>query len=448
MTEIGRFWHRVSAGVREYGRSSWDGAFWKQRPPRHRDSRDVSDQPLAFSKDVCLFILDDVGIVFSEPTQEIYELNTTATFIWCQLEEGLSEPELAEALAGTFDFARADGYRFVREALAVWRSRGFFGGEATAESPSKSRISDNPPAVETHPMPGIDEARDVWSRRCYRILDDIYRVSFGSSEIESWVHPVLAHLEIPDESALGQAVSYYVIQDREAVLVGQLERRAYYCRGLNAIASLVKMVIFSDALAKTDESIAIHAAAVGQGRMALVLPGRAGSGKSTLTAALVDEGLEYLSDDLIMLNADLNMMRGVPFSLSVKESGTEVLSGRFPYLRDLPLNIRPDSKRVRYLPLAQAQDDRGPDQSCKIGWIVFPTYDPEGTDELLSIGAGAALVRLMESCTMMRFVSTQSVGRLVALLGRVPCFEMRVSSLDRATNELLVLCQDTPRKES
>ncbi len=407
----------------------------------------MSRQPLAFSKDVCLFILDDVGIVFSEPTQEIYELNTTATFIWCQLEEGLSEPELAEALAGTFGFRGADAERYVREALADWRSRGFLAGQS-AESPSKSRTSDNPPLVATHPMPGIDEARDVRSRRCYRIFDDIYRVSFGSSEIESWVHPVLAHLEIPDEGALGQAASYYVIQDREAWIVGQLEGRAYCCQGLNAIASLVKMVVFSDALAKTGESIAIHAAAVGQGRMALVLPGRAGSGKSTLTAALVDEGLEYLSDDLIMLNADLNMMRGVPFSLSVKETGTEVLSGRFPYLKNLPLNIRPDSKRVRYLPLAPAQDDRSSDRSFKIGWIVFPAYDPEGTNELRPIGAGAALVRLMESCTMMRFVSTQSVGRLVALLGRVPCFEMRVSSLDRATKELFTLCQDTQRKES
>jgi hypothetical protein len=181
--------------------------------------------------------------------------------------------------------------------------------------------------------------------------------------------------------------------------------------------------------------------------MALVLPGRAGSGKSTLTAALVDEGLEYLTDDLIMLDPDLNLMRGLPFSLSVKETGTEVLSGRFPYLGDLPLNVRPDSIRVRYLPLAQAQNGREPDRSFKMAWIVFPTYDPEGRDELQSIGAGAALVRLMESCTMMRFVSTQSVGRLVALLARVPCFEMRVSSLDRAANELLALCQNTPRKE-
>jgi len=407
----------------------------------------VSRQSLALSKDVCLFILDDVGIVFSEANQKIYELNTTATFIWCQLEEGLSEPRLAEALAGTFGFQIADAEHHVREAFADWRLRGFLAGQSP-EGPAKSQISDIRPLVATHPMPGIDGARDVWRWRCYRIFDDIYRVSFGSSEIESWVHPVLAHLEIPDESALDQVTSYYVIPYKDAWLVGELEGRAYCCQDLNGIASLVKMIIFSDAIAKMDESIAIHAAAVGQGGMALVLPGRAGSGKSTLTAALVDEGLEYLTDDLIMLNADLNILRGVPFSLGVKEAGTEVLLGRFPHLRDLPLNVRPDSKWVRYLSLAPVQDDRGPNQSFKMGWIVFPAYDPDGADELRPIGAGAALVRLMESCTMMRFVSTQSVGRLVALLGRVPSFEMRVSSLDRATKELFALCQDSPRKES
>ena len=100
----------------------------------------MSGQPLAFSKDVCLFILDDVGIVFSEPTQEIYKLNTTATFIWCQLEEGLSEPELAEALAGTFGFQIADAEHYVRAAIADWRSGGFLAGQSVASRP-ESRIS-------------------------------------------------------------------------------------------------------------------------------------------------------------------------------------------------------------------------------------------------------------------------------------------------------------------
>ena len=86
----------------------------------------MSRQSLALSKDVCLFILDDVGIVFSEANQEIYELNTTATFIWCQLEEGLSEAEIAEVLAATFGYRGAVAEHYVRAAILDLRSRGFF----------------------------------------------------------------------------------------------------------------------------------------------------------------------------------------------------------------------------------------------------------------------------------------------------------------------------------
>ena len=61
-----------------------------------------------FSGDVSLFVLDDFGLVFSETKQELYELNTTATFIWCQIEEGLTPPQLATALSETFGFSAED----------------------------------------------------------------------------------------------------------------------------------------------------------------------------------------------------------------------------------------------------------------------------------------------------------------------------------------------------
>ena len=61
-----------------------------------------------FSGDVNLFLLDDFGLVFSETKQELYELNTTATFIWCQIEEGLTPPQLATALSETFGFSAED----------------------------------------------------------------------------------------------------------------------------------------------------------------------------------------------------------------------------------------------------------------------------------------------------------------------------------------------------
>ena len=61
-----------------------------------------------FSGDVSLFVLDDSGVVFNEAAQEIYQLNTTATFIWCQIEEGLSPTQLATALSETFGFSAED----------------------------------------------------------------------------------------------------------------------------------------------------------------------------------------------------------------------------------------------------------------------------------------------------------------------------------------------------
>ena len=61
-----------------------------------------------FSGDVSLFLLDDSGVVFNEAAQEIYQLNTTATFIWCQIEEGLGQTQLATALSKTFGFSAED----------------------------------------------------------------------------------------------------------------------------------------------------------------------------------------------------------------------------------------------------------------------------------------------------------------------------------------------------
>ena len=37
-----------------------------------------------------LFLLEDEGILFSEGHQEVYALNTPATYVWCCLEEGMT----------------------------------------------------------------------------------------------------------------------------------------------------------------------------------------------------------------------------------------------------------------------------------------------------------------------------------------------------------------------
>ena len=114
----------------------------------------MNRQSPALSKDVSLFILYDVGIVFSESSQENYKLNTTATFIWCQLEEGLSEAEIAEVLAATFGYRGADAEHYVRAAILDWRSRRFLAGQPAA-SRSESRISASCVIPCSRPLPSF-----------------------------------------------------------------------------------------------------------------------------------------------------------------------------------------------------------------------------------------------------------------------------------------------------
>ena len=79
---------------------------------------------------VRLFILDDGGVLFVSSTQELCLFNTTATFIWCCVEEGLSADQIAAAYARHFEVLPAEAQRQVADVLAQWQGLGYIDGYA------------------------------------------------------------------------------------------------------------------------------------------------------------------------------------------------------------------------------------------------------------------------------------------------------------------------------
>ena len=144
-----------------------------------------------------------------------------------------------------------------------------------------------------------------------------------------------------------------------------------------------------------------------------------------------------MSDDLVLLDLDADKFRGIPFTFGVKESGVDLLSDRFPTLKELAVHTRPDQKQVRYLAIGQGRHD--PEPEANIDWIVFPTYEPEGDNQLAPISPSNALLKLTKNSALIRTVTRRQVGDLVTLLGRAQSFEIRVSSLEDATSELTAL---------
>lgn len=82
-----------------------------------------------------------------------------------------------------------------------------------------------------------------------------------------------------------------------------------------ALAALVAGI--NNAVISTCETFAVHAGAVGWEGGILALPAESGGGKSTLTAALVKTGFDYLSDEaLVIEDSGAVVAYPKPFALS------------------------------------------------------------------------------------------------------------------------------------
>jgi hypothetical protein len=186
-------------------------------------------------------------------------------------------------------------------------------------------------------------------------------------------------------------------------------------------------------------AIAFHASAVGRNGRCVLLPGPAGSGKTTLCAALVHSGFEFISDDLVLLEQGSGALFGVPFPFALKKGSWPVLRRMFPEIDALPVHLRADRKEVKYLvpsiiaPIGDAYP---------AGSIVFPRYSPNSTVELYNLDQAMVLNRLLaESFAPSSRLGTGQFDFLANCVRRASCYELSFATLDDALPAIIGLAQ-------
>ncbi len=163
-----------------------------------------------------------------------------------------------------------------------------------------------------------------------------------------------------------------------------------------------------------DNYVWVHAGAVQLGGLVVLLPGEAGSGKTTLVLALLSAGWTYLSDDLAALDLGTHEIVPFPKPLGIKD----------PHLweanRHLFAGIRePAAPRGAFLipPVGLAITGVPGRPTC----VIFPRFEagPSLESERLTQGEAAALLSRYVDPLDERAV--KSISRLVA---RCACFRM------------------------
>lgn len=163
-------------------------------------------------------------------------------------------------------------------------------------------------------------------------------------------------------------------------------------------------------------SLLLHGAAVAVDGTATVVPGASGAGKTTLTAALVAAGADYLTDEVVVLDGEARRVRPYPKPLTVKPGSwatVAALTGRGRRGCDGAWQVAPDALRPAAVGVA-----------APVAAVVVPRFSAGASARVRALDAGSALVQLTSCLFNLRQRGNRAVGALAALVRRCTVVEL------------------------
>ena len=210
------------------------------------------------------------------------------------------------------------------------------------------------------------------------------------------------------------------------------------------LASHPLFTLASVELLKRRALYSIHAAGLAKKGRSVILAGATGSGKSTLTLALLERGFDLIGDDMTFLRSGPVGVRALAFPDEIDI--TLKTLGMFPDLaKQLSDTVRPGWKKLQV-------------QACSLGngtvaWesepaaIVFPTISRSYSSTLESITAGEALIELAPNVLLTEpNASQRHLGVLGVLVNHCRCYRLLAGPDIRVAAKLIESLLGGPAK--
>lgn len=167
----------------------------------------------------------------------------------------------------------------------------------------------------------------------------------------------------------------------------------------------------------------LHAGAVGDRRGAVLFVGNAGSGKSSSALACLENGMEFLGDDLVIMEGgERPMVHSLYATAKLKADNVH----RFPRLQSTirSLDRGEQDKAILFL-----QNEHAPQlvASREVRALLVPRIRNEPTG-LFPISRGAALRALAPSTIKLLGTDGGALARMAELIRSVPVFGLNIGS--------------------
>ena len=170
----------------------------------------------------------------------------------------------------------------------------------------------------------------------------------------------------------------------------------------------------------------LHSGSIAKNGAGIVLPGESGSGKSSLTLALVESGYKYFSDEIAVVDSQSGELHSFPKPVSIKNRSN------FPNL-SAPENLwfGPESNvqdSVWYI----HPEDLGAgvaNYPAPIRYIIFPSRCAQGDAQLRPLTPGEALPRLVANSINLPNLGSKGFHMIADLVNGAQSYSLQSAHL-------------------
>lgn len=213
-------------------------------------------------------------------------------------------------------------------------------------------LPDNEPVIDI-PYPDQLKAHRFkpYSLHRYRFGENLIDFSFETPYFESYLHPMICHLETTDKKEKVAVFELFEFHDRIVFRLDGKIRGVWTYEETHLVKGLIFTNLINVMFDKTDDFwlMTVHASAITNGQKTILIPASPGSGKTTMAAMLQNHGYQIVSDDFVPIDRHSFHAWPFPIALSVKQGSVNLLSAIYSDLEQRPLNYLSAEKSVRYI---------------------------------------------------------------------------------------------------
>jgi hypothetical protein len=254
-------------------------------------------------------------------------------------------------------------------------------------------------------------------------------LSFGDSSIEIVTHSdetsdlvEMLFKGVPDKGINPPHARLEISRDRdEDYRLTRDEKQIYKGDSLAALANSLMDTSIYNLADKCSSGLLFHAACLSWKGKGIILPAQSGHGKTTLSAWLLSNGFDYLTDELVYLPLESRQAMCFGRPLNVKYGAREIIDGL--------LGDNRDDESIVAGPIAMLvppQLVRADNQTVEpeVNMVFFPHYRADAEFSLEKLTAAQTGMALMSCLVNARNLSADGFPATVSLARKVPAYQL------------------------